>query len=104
MQVTDEANEWLKKQQHLQKLQIEGKFHESSYESVERFFLSLPDSLGELELSLCPCARFSGNEGNAPAVDNKLDVIASVLAHNQTLRKLVVKVPPPFNYFIFFYS
>ena len=104
MQVTDEASEWLKKQQHLQKLQIEGQFRESSCESVERFFLSLPDSLGELELYLSPYESYLHSEANASSYDNKLDVIASVLAHNQTLRKLVVKVPPLFNNFIFFYS
>ena len=101
MQVTDEASEWLKKQQHLQTLHVAGKFHESSYESVERFFLSLPDSLVALELSLGPFVEVE-DEANAPS--NKLDVIASVLSHNQSLRKLVVKVPPPFNYFISFYS
>ena len=104
MQVTDEASEWLKTQQHLQTLHIAGKFHESSYESVERFFLSLPDSLVALELSLGPFVRFVEVEDEANGPSNKLDVIASVLSHNQTLRKLVVKVPPLFNYFISFYS
>ena len=67
------------------------------WSSSFRLFLTLVElqlSLDQLELGM--------RETNAPL--NKVDIIASVLSRNQSLRKIVVKVPPSFFYFVFFYS
>ena len=97
LEITDEVCDWFGNQRSLKELQVKGRFHNSSNESVKRFFLSLPDSLTHLTIF---AQRYINDdyeregEHDTNGQTNKMDVIGSILSSNPNLQKLVVHVLP----------